>query len=233
MIFYGGSLLVISQLFKTLWASVASDRSLLKAEVSETEVNTIAPATTPNLGVYLAVTALAFIAPKVAAFAYLVIAIVAVLRARGDTRTPSTPSTPEAGLTPRAGAAGGAADQLCCRVGLDADGDRARQALDRRSLAQDRRDRNHAREAAAGHQGRDRTFHLTSPEHRASERRRSRWREVRDWRVDASRARRARSPDSRRRRRVLRARFAKPRSRLELKTTGSAVSTAMATGPSG
>lgn len=230
MIFYGGSLLAISLLFKALWASVASDRSLLKAEVSEMEVNTIARATTPNLGVYLAVTALAFIAPRVAAFGCLVIAIVAVLRARGDARTPSTP---EAGLTPRAGAAGGAADQRRCCTGLDADGDRARQALDRRPWAQDRRDRNHAREAAAGHQGRDRTFHLTSPEHRASERRRSRWREVRDWRVDASRARRARSPVSRRSRRVLRARFAKPRSRLELKTTGSAVSTAMATGPSG
>ena len=94
VIFYGGSLLVISLLFSALWAAVASDRSLLRAEVSEKEVSAIARATTPNLGVYLAVIALAFIAPKVAAFGYLLIAIVAVLRARGDS---GTPSTPEAG----------------------------------------------------------------------------------------------------------------------------------------
>ena len=94
VIFYGGSLLVISLLFRALWASVASDRSLFKPEVSEKEVNATARATTPNLGVYLVVIALAFIAPKVAALGYLLIAIVAVLRARGDS---GTPSTPEAG----------------------------------------------------------------------------------------------------------------------------------------
>ena len=93
VIFYGGSLLVISLLFSALWASVASDRSLLKPEVSENEVNAISRATTPNLGFYVAVIALAFLAPILAAFGYLVIAIVAVLRARGDS-TPTT-TTPE------------------------------------------------------------------------------------------------------------------------------------------
>ncbi len=91
VIFYGASLLVISLLFSALWGSVASDRSLLKPEVSEKEVNAIARATTPNLGFYLAVIVLAFLAPKVAAFGYLVIAIVAALRARGDDApTPTT-----------------------------------------------------------------------------------------------------------------------------------------------
>jgi TMEM175 potassium channel family protein len=89
VIFYGASLLVISLLYSALWSAVASDRTLLKPDVSKKEVDAIARATTPNLGFYLAVILLAFIAPKVAAFGYLVIAIVALVRARGD-RTPTT-----------------------------------------------------------------------------------------------------------------------------------------------
>ncbi len=50
VIFYGAWLLVISQIFSALWASVASDRGLLKPGVSEKEVNAIARVTTPNLG---------------------------------------------------------------------------------------------------------------------------------------------------------------------------------------
>jgi uncharacterized membrane protein len=83
VIFYGAWLLVIALLYSALWATVASDRSLLSADVSEKEVDAIARATTPKLGFYLAGILLAFIAPKVAAFGYLVIAIFAVLRARG------------------------------------------------------------------------------------------------------------------------------------------------------
>ena len=52
VVFYGGSLLVISLLFSALWASVVSDRSLLTPEVSGNEVNAIARATTPSLGFY-------------------------------------------------------------------------------------------------------------------------------------------------------------------------------------
>ena len=87
VIFYGASLLVIS------WAAVASDRSLLKPDVSEKEVDAISRATTPNLGFYVGVIVLAFIAPKVAAFGYLAIAIVALVRARGDSGTPTTPES--------------------------------------------------------------------------------------------------------------------------------------------
>ena len=91
VIFYGGSLLVISLLFSALWGSVARNRSLLRPEVSEKEVNAIARATTPNLGFYVVVIVLAFLAPKVAAFGYLLIAIVALLRAHGDSApTPTT-----------------------------------------------------------------------------------------------------------------------------------------------
>ena len=59
VIFYGGSLMVISPLFSALWATVASDRRLLKPQVSEKQFNAIAHATTPNLSCYVAVIALA------------------------------------------------------------------------------------------------------------------------------------------------------------------------------
>jgi TMEM175 potassium channel family protein len=91
VIFYGASLLVIALLYSALWATVASERSLLKPDVSEKEVDAIARATTPKLGFYLAVILLALIAPKAAALGYLAIAIYAVLRARGErAKTPKT-----------------------------------------------------------------------------------------------------------------------------------------------
>jgi TMEM175 potassium channel family protein len=84
VIFYGAILLVISLLLAAIWASVARDRDLLKPEVSEQEVNAILLATTPNIGFYVGVIVLAFVAPRAAAFGYLVTAIIAVLRARSD-----------------------------------------------------------------------------------------------------------------------------------------------------
>jgi uncharacterized membrane protein len=84
VIFYGATLLVISLLLSALWGAITRDRDLLKPEVSEREINTILIATTPSLGFYVAVIVLAIFAPEVAAFGYLVIAIVAVLRVRGD-----------------------------------------------------------------------------------------------------------------------------------------------------
>ena len=52
--------------------------------MTDAEVNAIMRAATPSLGFYAGVIVLAFVAPKVAAFGYLVIAVLAVLRARGD-----------------------------------------------------------------------------------------------------------------------------------------------------
>ncbi len=90
VIFYGGSLLIISSLLSALWGSVARDRHLLRPEVSEKEFNSIAMATGPNIGFYVGVIVLAIFAPRVAAFGYLVVAVVAVLRARGDRSSPPT-----------------------------------------------------------------------------------------------------------------------------------------------
>jgi uncharacterized membrane protein len=89
VIFYGATLLVISLLISALWGTIARNRDLLRPEVSEQEINKLLVAATPNLGFYVGVIVLAFVAPKVAAFGYLVIAIVAVLRVRGDQTTPN------------------------------------------------------------------------------------------------------------------------------------------------
>ena len=89
-IFSGASLLATSLLISALWGSVALDRSLLKNQVSDKEFNAILQATTPSIGFYGVVIVLAIFVPQVAPFGYLVIAAVAVLRARGD-RVP-TPS---------------------------------------------------------------------------------------------------------------------------------------------
>jgi len=84
VIFYGASLLAISLLFSALWGAVTRDRDLLKPNVTDAEVNAIMLAATPNIGFYVGVTALAIVAPRVAAFGYLAIAILSVLRVRGD-----------------------------------------------------------------------------------------------------------------------------------------------------
>jgi uncharacterized membrane protein len=83
VIFYGVWLLVIALVVKALWASVSSERSLLRSEVTDEEIDAITRVTTPNLAFYAGAIVLALIAPYAAAFGYLAIAIVAVLRARG------------------------------------------------------------------------------------------------------------------------------------------------------
>jgi uncharacterized membrane protein len=88
VLFYGASLLVVSLLFGALWGAVARDRHLLKPGVTDDEVTAIMRAATPSIGFYVAATAIAIVAPRVAAFGYLGIAIISVLRARGDEPTP-------------------------------------------------------------------------------------------------------------------------------------------------
>jgi uncharacterized membrane protein len=88
VIFYGATLLVISLLLSALWGVITRDRDLLKPEVSEQEINAILVASTPSLGFYVGVIVLAIFAPRVAAFGFLVIAIIAVLRVRGDQTRP-------------------------------------------------------------------------------------------------------------------------------------------------
>ena len=90
VIFYGAALFATSLLLSLLWGSVVYDRKLLMPEVDEKEVRGIALAATPTIGFYVAIIALAIIAPRVAAFGYVVVAIVGLLRAHGDQPPPES-----------------------------------------------------------------------------------------------------------------------------------------------
>ena len=83
-IFYGLCLLAIALLFSALWGAVARDRELLRPEVRDEEVNAILRAASPSIGFYAAAIGLAIVAPRAAAFGYLVIAVAGILRVRGD-----------------------------------------------------------------------------------------------------------------------------------------------------
>jgi uncharacterized membrane protein len=89
VIFYGLVLLSISVVTGVLWRYVASHRDLLEPEVTDEEVTAMTSGTTPSIGFYVVVVLLAILAPEVAAFGFLLIAVVSVFRNRGD-RTPSS-----------------------------------------------------------------------------------------------------------------------------------------------
>ncbi len=87
-IFYGTALLAIALLFSALWGAVATDRKLLKPEVTDDEVNAILLATSPSIAFYAGTIGLAIVLPRAAAFGYLLIAVFGVLRVRGDEVSP-------------------------------------------------------------------------------------------------------------------------------------------------
>ena len=91
-VFYGAALLAISLLVRLLWASAVRDGHVLRPDMSEEEINAIGVSTTPNIGFYAGVIVLAVFVPRIAVFGYLVIAIVALLRMRGD-RAPAGTTT--------------------------------------------------------------------------------------------------------------------------------------------
>ena len=84
VVFYGFSLFVTTALIGALWGAILRDRQLLKPELSDQEINAVTRAATPNPALFLGAIALAILVPTVAAFGYLVIAVIAVLRAQGD-----------------------------------------------------------------------------------------------------------------------------------------------------
>ena len=83
VIFYGACLLVISLLLNAMWRLVAARPHLLRPDVDDLEIQRILHATTPNLGFYMIAILLAIVAPQVAAFGYLVLAILLVLPTTG------------------------------------------------------------------------------------------------------------------------------------------------------
>jgi uncharacterized membrane protein len=92
VIFYGLVLLAISVVVSALWRYVADHRHLLKPDVSDEDVAAITLLTAPSMGFYLVVVLFALVAPEIAAFGYLVIAVVAVFRTRGDSTAASAPA---------------------------------------------------------------------------------------------------------------------------------------------
>jgi uncharacterized membrane protein len=89
VIVYGASFLVIALVISAMWGTISRDRQLLKPEVTDKEISAILLQTTPSIGFYGTLTALAIFFPRVAAVGYLVIAILAVMRARGDDVAPA------------------------------------------------------------------------------------------------------------------------------------------------
>ena len=85
VLFYGATLLVISVLI-TVIVRYAGSRPDLIEEESRDQVVALAARTSPNLGFYVGVLALAVLAPRVAAFGFLAIAVLAILRVRGEPR---------------------------------------------------------------------------------------------------------------------------------------------------
>jgi hypothetical protein len=73
-----------------LWRTAARDPKLLRPEVTEQEIRAITNRAPPNIGLYVGATVLAIFHPNAAAGLYLVIALVTVARARGDTPEPGT-----------------------------------------------------------------------------------------------------------------------------------------------
>lgn len=96
VIFYGLVLLAISLVLSALWRHVATNSWLVEADVTDRDMEAIGRVTTPNVGFYLAIVLFALLAPQLAVFAYLIVAIVAVFRQRGDyVVSSSTATTPE------------------------------------------------------------------------------------------------------------------------------------------
>ncbi len=85
VLFYGATLLVISVLI-TLIVRYAGSRPDLVEEEGRDEVATLAAQASPNLGFYVVVLLLAFLAPQVAAFGFFAIGAFATLRPRGGRR---------------------------------------------------------------------------------------------------------------------------------------------------
>jgi TMEM175 potassium channel family protein len=88
VIIYGASLLLVSSLFGLLALAISREPALLQPGVDAAEVRAIVRSVQPNLGFYVALIVLAGVAPKVAAFGFLISATGAVLRARGDSGEP-------------------------------------------------------------------------------------------------------------------------------------------------
>ncbi len=84
IIFYGLCLLAVSVILGALWTVASRDRTLLRPEVTDADIQALTLTTAPNVGFYVGATVLAIFFPRAAALVYLIIALVSVFRARSD-----------------------------------------------------------------------------------------------------------------------------------------------------
>jgi uncharacterized membrane protein len=92
-LFYGACLLAISLLINAMWRYVVGHPALLEPGVTEDEARAILRASTPSMAFYAPIIVLAVFAPRAAAIGFLVVAVIAVFRARGETPRGSTRAT--------------------------------------------------------------------------------------------------------------------------------------------
>jgi TMEM175 potassium channel family protein len=85
VLFYGATLLVIAVLISVIIRYAGSRPELIEEEGRD-DVVALAASSSPNLAFYVVVMALAFLAPKVAAFGFLAIAIFAIVHVRSPGR---------------------------------------------------------------------------------------------------------------------------------------------------
>ena len=78
------ALLVVAIIAAVMWRIVAFSPDLLRPEFSIEEVRSLARRAEPNLAFYAGFTAFGLVAPRAAAFGYIVVAVLQVLRVRGD-----------------------------------------------------------------------------------------------------------------------------------------------------
>jgi uncharacterized membrane protein len=84
VLFYGGVLVIVLLLLAAMARYVANHPALLDDPVHAPELQALAVRLTPGFGIYALVFALAVVAPRVAAFGFLAIAVGALLGIRGD-----------------------------------------------------------------------------------------------------------------------------------------------------
>jgi uncharacterized membrane protein len=84
VVFYGAVLLTISLIIAAMWRTVARSPSLVHDDVDQDEIDRITRSKAPSFAFYAVVIAVALVAPQIAAFGYLLIALAAVLTARGE-----------------------------------------------------------------------------------------------------------------------------------------------------
>jgi uncharacterized membrane protein len=82
VLFYGATLLAISLVLGALWRGIVSDKSLIAASDADKmeDFKALGGAIIPGIVLYVVATAIAFVAPTLGVWGYLLIALVLLVR---------------------------------------------------------------------------------------------------------------------------------------------------------